>query len=125
VFGIGTGEVLLILVVILLLFGGSRLPAALGGLGKGIREFKKAVKGDDEEPAPSGPAQGSPGGALAEQLRPGLGKHVRLLPDGTLEIGLPDGATLIEVDQTSAVIRGDGVSDRIPLIQVKRIIYRV
>lgn len=44
---IGLLEVLLIVVVILLLFGANRLPKALGGLGKGLREFKKGLKDDD------------------------------------------------------------------------------
>ena len=41
-FGIGTQELLLILLVVLLLFGARRIPSALGGLGKGIRELKRA-----------------------------------------------------------------------------------
>lgn len=43
---IGSGEILVILCVILLLFGGKRLPEFAKNLGKGIREFKKAVQGD-------------------------------------------------------------------------------
>ena len=50
---IGLLEVLLIVVVILLLFGANRLPKALGGLGKGVREFKKGLKGDDTEDSAS------------------------------------------------------------------------
>jgi sec-independent protein translocase protein TatA len=50
-FGIGTQELLLILLVVLLLFGARRIPSALGGLGKGIREFKKGLKGDEDEAA--------------------------------------------------------------------------
>jgi sec-independent protein translocase protein TatA len=50
---IGLLEVLLIVVVILLLFGANRLPKALGGLGKGVREFKKSLKGDDADDAAS------------------------------------------------------------------------
>ena len=47
---IGMGEVILILVVILLIFGAARLPEIGKALGKGIKEFKKEVKdigGDD------------------------------------------------------------------------------
>lgn len=44
----GSGEILVILVVILILFGGKRLPEFAQSLGKGIREFKKACHGDDE-----------------------------------------------------------------------------
>ena len=41
-FGLGTGEILIILLIILLLFGAKKLPELAKGLGKGIKEFKKA-----------------------------------------------------------------------------------
>ncbi|MEJ2055447.1 MAG: twin-arginine translocase TatA/TatE family subunit [Calditrichaceae bacterium] len=41
-FGIGTPELLVILLVVLLLFGAKKLPELAQGLGKGIREFRKA-----------------------------------------------------------------------------------
>lgn len=41
--GIGTQEILLILLVCLLLFGGKKLPELMRGAGRGIREFKDAV----------------------------------------------------------------------------------
>lgn len=46
---IGTGEILVILVVILILFGGKKLPEFAQSLGKGIREFKKACNGEENE----------------------------------------------------------------------------
>ena len=46
---IGSGEILVILVVILILFGGKKLPEFAQSLGKGIREFKKACNGEEEE----------------------------------------------------------------------------
>lgn len=46
---VGGGEMLLIFVVILLLFGGQRLPELARGLGKSIREFKKATSGVEEQ----------------------------------------------------------------------------
>ena len=45
---LGSGEILVILVVILILFGGKRLPEFAQSLGKGIREFKKACNGEEE-----------------------------------------------------------------------------
>lgn len=48
----GTGEILVILVVILILFGGKRLPEFAQSLGKGIREFKKACNGEEEAVIP-------------------------------------------------------------------------
>jgi sec-independent protein translocase protein TatA len=46
---IGSGELIVILCVILVLFGGKKLPEFAKSLGKGIREFKKACNGIDEE----------------------------------------------------------------------------
>lgn len=46
---IGTGELIVILCVILLLFGGKKLPELARSLGKGIREFKKACQGIEED----------------------------------------------------------------------------
>ena len=46
---IGTGELIVILCIILLLFGGKKLPEVARSLGKGIREFKKACQGIDDE----------------------------------------------------------------------------
>jgi sec-independent protein translocase protein TatA len=42
--GLGTSEILVILVVILIFFGAKRIPELARGLGKGIREFKDATK---------------------------------------------------------------------------------
>ncbi|HAM99808.1 MAG TPA: twin-arginine translocase TatA/TatE family subunit [Marinilabiliales bacterium] len=48
---IGGQEILLIALVVILLFGGRKIPELMRGLGKGISEFKKASKGeyDDEK----------------------------------------------------------------------------
>jgi len=48
-FGLSPWELLLILVVVLLLFGAKRLPEVAQGLGKGIREFKRAMKDTTDE----------------------------------------------------------------------------
>ncbi len=46
---IGSGEIIVILCVVLLLFGGKKLPEFAKSLGKGIREFKKACQGDVDD----------------------------------------------------------------------------
>ena len=43
--GLGTGEVILLVVIILLLFGAKRIPDLARGIGKGIKEFKDARNG--------------------------------------------------------------------------------
>ena len=48
VFNFGFWEILLIVLVILLLFGGRRIPELMKGIGKGISNFKKGVKGEDD-----------------------------------------------------------------------------
>jgi sec-independent protein translocase protein TatA len=47
---IGLTEILIILAVVLLLFGGKKIPELMKGLGSGIKEFKNAAK-DDKQPA--------------------------------------------------------------------------
>jgi sec-independent protein translocase protein TatA len=45
---IGPGQIILILVIVLLLFGGKKLPELMKGLGQGMKEFKNASKEVDE-----------------------------------------------------------------------------
>ena len=49
IMGLGAPELIIILVILLVLFGGAKLPGLAKGLGQSIKEFKKASK--DEEPA--------------------------------------------------------------------------
>jgi sec-independent protein translocase protein TatA len=48
-FGLGFPEIILILVIVILIFGTSRIPELGRGLGEGIRNFKKSVKSEDEK----------------------------------------------------------------------------
>jgi sec-independent protein translocase protein TatA len=50
-FGFGGMELLVILLIVLVLFGGAKLPSLAKGLGQSIKEFKKASKDDDETKA--------------------------------------------------------------------------
>lgn len=49
VFNFGSGELLLVLAILLLLFGGSKLPSLAKGLGQSVKEFKKASRDEDDE----------------------------------------------------------------------------
>lgn len=46
---LGAGEIILILLVILLLFGAKKIPELAQGLGKGMKEFKKSLKDVEDE----------------------------------------------------------------------------
>ncbi len=46
---LGAGEIILILLVVLILFGAKKIPDLAQGLGKGLKEFKKAVKDVEED----------------------------------------------------------------------------
>lgn len=46
---IGPQELIVVLVVVVLMFGGTKIPELMKGLGKGIKEFKNASKADDSE----------------------------------------------------------------------------
>jgi sec-independent protein translocase protein TatA len=51
-FGLGTQELLIILIIALFLFGGKKLPEVGAGLGKGLRAFKKGLNEINEEVKP-------------------------------------------------------------------------
>jgi sec-independent protein translocase protein TatA len=48
-FSFGAPEIILILIIVLLLFGGRKIPELMKGLGKGIREFKDASRGVESD----------------------------------------------------------------------------
>jgi sec-independent protein translocase protein TatA len=48
---LGSAELIVILGIVLLLFGGKKLPEIAKNLGKGIREFKKACSGEEDIPS--------------------------------------------------------------------------
>ena len=61
-FGMGAQELMVILVIVLVLFGGSKLPELAKSLGKSMKEFKKGIATEDEEHAakPAAPVSASP-----------------------------------------------------------------
>jgi len=46
---IGTSEILLIVFIVLLLFGGKKIPELMRGIGKGVRSFKEGVNGIEKD----------------------------------------------------------------------------
>ena len=59
-FHLGMPELIVILLVVLLLFGGSRLVDVAKGLGTAIREFKKSAKEDPADKSPKNPSDTPP-----------------------------------------------------------------
>ena len=75
--GIGPQELIIVLIILLLLFGSTRLPQLARGMGKSIKEFKKGINesGDDDEVEEA---------RRARELRPGETARTRedeLAPD--------------------------------------------
>lgn len=48
-FGIGTQKIIFIVLIVLLFFGGKKIPELMKGLGKGVRSFKEGVKGVEND----------------------------------------------------------------------------
>ncbi|MGM9870102.1 MAG: twin-arginine translocase TatA/TatE family subunit [Sodaliphilus sp.] len=48
-FNLGTGEIIIIALVVLLLFGGKKIPELMKGIGKGVRNFKKGLNEVEDE----------------------------------------------------------------------------
>ena len=46
---LGTGEIIIIAIIVLLLFGGKKIPELMKGIGKGVKNFKDGVKGLEED----------------------------------------------------------------------------
>lgn len=46
---IGGSEIIIILLIVLVLFGGKKIPELMKGLGKGVKEYKKAMNGIEDE----------------------------------------------------------------------------
>lgn len=48
-FGIGTQEIIFIVLIVLLFFGGKKIPELMKGLGKGVHSFKEGIKGVEND----------------------------------------------------------------------------
>jgi len=57
---LGTGEIILIIVAILILFGAKKIPELAQGIGKGMKEFKRALKDVEEDIKDSGKEEKKP-----------------------------------------------------------------
>lgn len=55
---LGTPEIILIALIVLLLFGGKKIPEMMKGLGKGVKSFKDGMNGKEDEKEPPCPPVG-------------------------------------------------------------------
>ena len=62
-FGLGMGELLVVLVIVLVVFGAGRLPEVMGSFGKGISQFKRGMKEPPEIDV-------TPDGKTADETKP-------------------------------------------------------
>jgi len=58
-FGLGGQELWIVLLIVLVLFGGAKIPQMMRGLGEGMREFKKAAHEDEEPVTKQNPSSSS------------------------------------------------------------------
>jgi sec-independent protein translocase protein TatA len=64
----GPWELIVILLIVVMLFGAKRIPEIMGGVGKGIKTFKKAMDGEDVSPTSS--EEGSEGTSKEAKAEP-------------------------------------------------------
>lgn len=83
--GLGTGEMIAILIIILVIFGPTQLPKIGRALGGGIKEFKDGLKTgmDDEPPEPSPPPARTSVTALPPESPPGVSAPPQEQPQET------------------------------------------
>ena len=53
ILALSSSHILLVIVVLLVLFGGKKIPELMKGLGSGINEFKKGMKGEEDKTEPT------------------------------------------------------------------------
>ena len=58
IFNLGTGEIIVIVLIVLLLFGGKKIPELMRGLGKGVKSFKQGMNEVEEEIKTADPIDG-------------------------------------------------------------------
>ncbi len=83
---IGPGEIAIVLVIALLIFGPKKLPELGKGLGRGMRDFKRAVTGDDEDERKDEEEKSKKTAELAEPRLPSRSPTVKIVEPAEVEI---------------------------------------
>ena len=66
----GPTELIIILIIVVLIFGAKRIPEIMGGLGKGIRTFKKTLENDEPQPTQTAAQSESTEAAKPDPVEP-------------------------------------------------------
>ncbi|MCI6169460.1 MAG: twin-arginine translocase TatA/TatE family subunit [Muribaculaceae bacterium] len=70
IFNLGTGEIIVIVLIVLLLFGGKKIPELMRGLGKGVKSFKQGMNEVEEEIKNADPIDGKKESSIQEKKIP-------------------------------------------------------
>ena len=89
-FGLGTTELIIILVLVLIIFGAGKLPQVGGALGKGLRNFKDGVKDGEEEKAEAGESTDEDERARLDERLTSFRTELEEIRQGAQKQGLQD-----------------------------------
>ena len=68
ILAISGAHIVIVVIALLLLFGGKKIPELMSGIGKGMKDFKKAIK-EDDEPASESPKEAPTANNKKEPLK--------------------------------------------------------
>jgi sec-independent protein translocase protein TatA len=68
ILAISGAHIVIVVIALLLLFGGKKIPELMSGIGKGMKDFKKAIK-EDDEPSAESPKEAPTAGNKKEPLK--------------------------------------------------------
>ena len=118
----GGTELLIIILVIVLLFGASRIPKVMKGLGEGMRSFKDGLEGrDDNDKTIPKSLEHNDTVALENQLKAHLGRMVEY-KDGVVTVGVAGGKKLVSVGEGLLKLEGQGSIETVQLSAVQKVI---
>lgn len=118
----GGTEVLIIILVIVVLFGASRIPKVMKGMGEGMRSFKDGLEGGKDAPVtPKKEPEALEESSLESELRGNLGRLVEY-SDGVLTIGVADGKKVITVQDGLLKLEGKGSIETVQIASIEKIV---
>ncbi len=118
----GGTELLIIILVIVLLFGASRIPKVMKGLGEGMRSFKDGLEGRDApEETRQKKLESEDTSSLESQLKGHLGRLAEY-KDGVVTIGVADGKKLVSVGDGLLKLEGQGSIETVQLSSVQKVV---